>query len=117
MRDLQLISCGFTDALGAVRLCSSAPKWLKAFRGCFLRLQEGGGVLQCPIDIAAEVEAATFDVKLDILLGSSQIGASDASGAGPVIYAGDHQVNLAASAVGTNFRRGALRRCAVWRGR
>lgn len=44
---------------------------------------------QEPVELAQEVEAATFDVKMDILLGASQIGSD---GFGPTIYAGDHQV-------------------------
>lgn len=46
---------------------------------------------QEPVDLAQEVEAATFDVKMDILLGANQMGSD---GSGPTIYAGDHQVSI-----------------------
>lgn len=46
--------------------------------------------MQSPLDLAALVEARTFDVEMDFLLGPSQLGCD--SDAGPTIYAGDHQV-------------------------
>ena len=46
--------------------------------------------MQSPLELAALMEARTFDVDMDILLGPSQLGCD--SDAGPTIYAGDHQV-------------------------
>lgn len=62
-----------------------------------LIVQEGPGVVQQPLPLAAIAKSSGFDVALDIILGPPApitgplAGSSDESGA-PVVFFGDYQV-------------------------